>query len=175
MPTKFLCWHCTRGGVSVGWRVVGSAGGWGCSIPQDPVTLASSPPRLSACPSLCWGTFCFQTVFSVRGWCWRQEVSLYPPDPSHTTDLVICPCSPKYTEVNTPAVAQNLSDSHPVGSLPLTPSLTRVPEYYNEIRLCILAAVNLLKETQKHSNSFFWYAHFSYSLDRYFQITVKKA
>lgn len=74
------------------------------------------------------------------------------------------------------AVAQNLRDSHPVGSLPLIQSLTWIPGYYNEIRLCILAAVNLLKKkSQKHSNSFFWYAHFSYSLDRYFQITVKKS
>lgn len=48
-----------------------------------------------------------------------------PPDPSPSTDLlVISPCNPKDTEVNAPsAVAQNLRDSDPVGSLPLTQSL----------------------------------------------------
>lgn len=58
------------------WGVVCAAA---AASPQHLPSPAPPPPKLTACPPLPGGTRCFQAIFSVREWCWRRQVSLYPP------------------------------------------------------------------------------------------------
>lgn len=89
MSTKFLCWHCTHGGVSVAWRVVGNAGRCCCTIPPGPPDSCSSTSQIhsSSFPQL--RNILFPNSIFCEGMMLKAGSIPLSPDPSPTTDLVV--------------------------------------------------------------------------------------